>query len=311
MRAPFISFPVGKYSLIVGQSFGPVKADVVGPAPTSYSVNPALPDGFAIDTSTGEISGTGTTYSPPATYSVKAKYPGFPDAVASITFAVLEAPGFTLDPEKKVLSYFSLGEFSDNAEINGWFRNAIENPFTIVNGALVVKTIGGDPYFGKGLTLPYDFRIFEIRFKLTEGTDTAFLTDWAENAVGRGMSESTAVSFAAEPGNEYHTYQLDFSKALEGSFNAIRLDPGNGAGDVIHVDYWRIGSFSPSLSVVSQAGGKVRVMWQAAADGLTLQSAATVTGPWSADGSSVQTDGAQKFIEATAGPQAKFYRLAK
>lgn len=311
VRAPFINFPVAKYSLKVSQSFGPVKADIAGPIPTSYSVSPALPGGFTLDPGTGEISGTGTDYLPPTTYSVKAKYASFPEAVASITLSVLEAPGFTLDPPQKVLSYFSLGEFSDNTEVNGWFRNGIENPFAIVDGALVVKAIGGDPYFGKALAMPSDFRTFEIRFKLTEGTDTGFRTYWAENAVGRGYSESTAVSFPAEADGEYHTYQLDLSKALEGSLNSIRLDTGNGAGDVLHVDYWRIGSFSPSLSVLPQAGGKIRVIWQAAAAGFTLQSAVNITGPWSAEGANVTTAGAEKFIENAAGTQSKFYRLFK
>jgi hypothetical protein len=40
--------------------------------PNSYSVNPALPDGLSLNTTTGEISGTPTTSTPTATYEVTA-----------------------------------------------------------------------------------------------------------------------------------------------------------------------------------------------------------------------------------------------
>jgi hypothetical protein len=174
VRSPFITFPVAKYSLKLDQAFGPVKPDAVGPAPKSFSISPALPEGLVLDASSGEISGTPTAYSPAATYNLKASYTGFADAIAPISLSVLQNPVFTLDPDTKVLSYFSMGEFVDPAEINGWFRNGIANPFTIESEALVVKAIGGDPYFGKAVVMPFDYRIFEVRFKLTEGTDVSF-----------------------------------------------------------------------------------------------------------------------------------------
>ena len=62
----------------------------------------------------------------------------------------------------------------------------------MANGALVVNTTGGDPYFVKGLTLENDYKILEFRMKVLSGANSQFRTYWSEDAVGRGMSEATS-----------------------------------------------------------------------------------------------------------------------
>lgn len=293
----------------LGEGFGPAKYGAV--EPTSFTINPSLPEGLAFDSATGSITGAATAYSPLTTYTVTAKYAAFPDSTAPITMSVLEDPVVTVDPETRLLSYVSWGEFDDVADANGWFRNGIEAFTEVIDGALVVKNIGGDPFFGKNETLASDFRVLEIRAKIVEGTETGFRIYWSENAANRGYSEATAHSFDATGDGAYHVYRVDYSKATEGSFNGVRLDPGNGAGNVMHVDYWRFGTFNPSLNVVSTADGSVRVSWPSAATGWALQSTAALPGGWSNEGGTVTTEGDQKVVTVRPTGTSKFFRLTQ
>jgi hypothetical protein len=310
VRGPYVDFTPGKRTLMVnadlGVGFGP---DIHGAQPVKFTVSPPLPEGLVLDEPTGVIYGIPTLYTPVQTNVITATYTGYPASTAELVLSVLETPQVTLDPTQKILSWYSLGEFTDPAEINGWFRNSIEAPFTIEDEALIVKTTGGDPYFGKNPTLPYDFRILEIRCKVTEGTDAGFRYYWSENAVGRGMSEATAVSFSAVLDGEYHVYQVDCSKALEGPLNGIRLDTANGAGTTLAIDYWRIGSFQPTLLTAVQTDGSLRLSWPTAATGYALQSTAALPGGWANDGAVVTTENEESVVKIQPAAKTKFYRL--
>ncbi|MBE7503463.1 MAG: putative Ig domain-containing protein [Verrucomicrobiales bacterium] len=314
VRNPYIAFDpafasrILKVNLDLGGGFAP---DQFGVAPTTFSISPALPEGLIFDEPTGIIWGTPLSYSPPNTYTVTAQYTGYPNSTADVTLSVLEDPLVTIDPEQTLLSYLSWGEFDDPADLEGWFRNGIDVFTEIVDGALVVRNIGGDPFFGKNGTLATDFRILEIRAKIVEGVETGFRTYWSENAPNRGYSEATAYSFNAVADGEYHVYQVDYHRATQGSFNGLRLDPGNGAGNVMHVDYWRFGSFDPSLVVTRQTDGSLRLRWPSAATGYALQSSLTVTTGWASDGSPVTTEGDQRVVTVQPTGAAKFFRLAK
>lgn len=315
VRGPYIAFSTAdaKRTLKVNQDLGigltPLKFGAV--EPVSFSISPALPEGLVLDPVSGTISGAGTVYSPLTTNVVTATYSGFPDATASVILSVLEDPVATIDPETPVPSYVSWGEFDDLADANGWFRNSIA-PFTeIIDGALVVRNTGGDPFFGKNGTLAKDFRILELRAKIVEGSETNFRTYWSENAPNRGISEATAYTFSAIADGEYHVYQVDYRKATEGSFNALRLDPGDNAGNVMHLDYWRFGSFDPSLKAAVQASGALKLSWPVAATGYQLQSAPAPAGEWTADSATVTTEGNENVATVQVGAGAKYYRLIK
>lgn|GEM_PF-926743 len=293
----------------IGEGFGPAKYGAV--EPTSLSISPALPEGLIFDTTTGVITGAATAYGPLTTYTITAKYTGYPDSTAPIALSVLEDPIVTVDPENPLLSFVSWGEFDDPVDVDGWFRNGIGAFSEIVDGAMVVRNIGGDPFFGKNGSLAKDFRILEIRAKIVEGTESGFRIYWSENAANRGYSEATAHSFEALADGNYHVYRVDYGKATEGSFNGLRLDPGNGAGNVMHVDYWRFGSFDPALIIASTLDGSVRLSWPSATTGWSLQSTAAVPGGWSNENATVTTEGNTKIVTVRPNSAARFYRLAQ
>ncbi len=315
VRSPYITFGalVVKRTLKVNQDLGAgiVPYSYGATASTTYSIAPPLPAGLSLDTSTGTVSGAATEYSPLTTYTVTAKFVGFADSKVSFQMSVLEDPAFVVDPDELVVTYISWGEFDKLADANGWFRNGIAAFTEIVDGALVVKNIGPDPFFGRDGTLAVDYRILEIRAKIVEGTETGFRTYWSENGVGRGYSETTAFSFNAVADEEYHVYQVDYRKAIERSFNGLRLDPGNGAGNVMHVDYWRLGSFNPRLKFARQANGSFRLSWPAVATGWVLQSTVTLPGGWVPAGGTTATEDKESVAVVQLAGAAKYYRLIK
>lgn len=312
VRGPYIEYTPVKRTLMLnadlGGGFWP---NYYGPPPTGFTIAPPLPEGLIFDEPSGSIYGTPTAYSPATTNVVTASYTGYPDSTTEVVLSVLATPVFALDPEAKVLSYASLGEFTEPAEIDGWYQNGMQTPFTIEDGALMLTSTGGDPYLGKGLALPHDYRIVELRCKVIERTSSNLRYYWSENAVGRGMSEATSVLFAAAGDAEYHVYQLDFTQAMEGSFNNIRFDPGEGPGMVLAVDYWRIGTFQPTLTVTAQTGGLVRLSWPAAATDYVLQSTDTLTAAWANDSASVVVEGEANTVTLEPEAGAKFLRLIK
>ena len=68
-----------------------VPTNTGGPA-TSWAITPGLPAGLAFDTATGAISGTLTTLSPSATYSVTAANTGGASSPAILSIAVVDLP---------------------------------------------------------------------------------------------------------------------------------------------------------------------------------------------------------------------------
>jgi hypothetical protein len=312
-RSPFLAFPVNRYSFRPEQPITPIVPIARGPAPTSYQVTPALPEGLTFDPATGEVAGTPAAYSPAATYTVSAAYNGFPNAEADLVLSVLEDPVVTVDPTEPLLSYYSYGEYDDPADADTLgIRNSVA-PLTVSDGRLVVQTTGGDPYFGKAFAIDHDFRIMEWRMRVTAGSPVPLRLYWAEDAEGRqNLSELTAFSVVdINTDGADHVYRVDFTRALEGRFTIMRLDPGDGADHAMEIDYIRFGGFDAVLSASAQSDGTLRLAWPVAAEGYTLQSAASVTGPWTPDNAAAQTEGSQRYVVVQNSDAARFYRLAR
>ncbi|MHC1765762.1 MAG: putative Ig domain-containing protein [Verrucomicrobiia bacterium] len=312
VRNPYIEFTVATRALKKDVPIAPFAPDIYGPAPVSFRVQPALPEGLELDPTTGEIFGAPVNSGPLATYNVTADYQDGPDSVAQLHLAVLEDPVATIDPEEPVLEWFSIGEFDDPAEANVFGISAGLAPLVAQDGLLTVTTIGGDPFFVRG-GLPTDngYRILELRMRVVSG-GTGLRLYWSEDAPNRGMSEATAWSLPEiNTDGEFHVYQVSFANSTLGPFTAMRLDPPDGEGTILDIDYIRLGSLtvSPRLAAVLQADGKLRISWPA---GVTsaLQSTASLPTGWAADPAPVTTEGSAKFISVDPGTGNRFYRLA-
>lgn len=312
VRNPYIEMAISQYSLKVGQFWGPIAPSVRGPAPQSFQISPALPDGLTFEPTTGEMSGTPTAYMAAGDYTISAVYSAYPNATAMFRLSVLEDPVLTVDPTDSLLSYWSFGEYEDAADLTGLFRNSIA-PFIVDAGVLQVQTTGGDPYFGKSFTLDHDYRFWEFRMKVTAGNPVPFKFYWAENVAGRNnLSELTAYSISGIlTDGAYHVYRMDFTRATEGKFTVMRFDPGDGADAAMEFDYIRLGGFDPVLNIAQQPDGSLRIAWSSSASAYALQSATTPAGTWAKDPAVPVTSGNELVV--TVQPQAgpKFYRLFK
>jgi Big-like domain-containing protein/putative Ig domain-containing protein/galactose oxidase-like protein/Kelch motif protein len=89
-----LSYPTPP-TFVVSTAIAPVKPTVVGEV-TSYSVSPALPAGLILNTTTGVISGTPTTVTAKADYTVEATNAvGSTTATVSIVVTMTAAPSYT------------------------------------------------------------------------------------------------------------------------------------------------------------------------------------------------------------------------
>ena len=310
VRNPYIDFTVPSRAVKRDVDMTPFAPQLHGPAPTSFSISPVLPEGLLFDTTTGTGAGVPTVISPLTTYTVTATYASGPPSSATVELVVLVDPSPTTDPDKKLVEYFSVGEFDEESEAGNFARNSID-PFVVADGLATITTTGGDPYFSRGnLVMESDYRILEFRLRVVEGT-FGLRFYWAEDAVGRGMSEATAWTLPElVTDGQFHVYQVDFSNSLLGPLNAFRFDPGDGAGIIFELDYIRLGALTAQsrVAAIRQAGGKVRIQWSAALPG-TLQSTSQLPGGWVAEPTAVQTDGAVKYVEVQP-TASKFFRLS-
>ncbi len=232
--------------------------------------------------------------------------------MAQLHLAVLVDPIATIDPEKPVLEWFSIGEFDDPAEASAFGISAGLAPLVVQDGLLTATTIGGDPFFARsGVPTDNNYKILEFRMRVVSG-GTVLRLYWSEDAPNRGMSEATAWSLPeVNSDGEFHVYQINFANATLGPFNAMRFDPPDGEGTILDFEYIRLGSLtvSPKLAAVMQADGKLRVSWPAGVTSV-LQSTASLPAGWAADASPVTTEGNTKFISIDPGTGTRFYRLA-
>ncbi len=86
---------------------------------------------------------------------------------------------------------------------------------------------------------------FHIRLVADEGGTWQLF--WGEETAPGFTEQRSLRHRPVEDDSEFHTYQYDLGLALEKRLTNIRLDPGNGPGTTLEVDYVRIGRVVPDL----------------------------------------------------------------
>jgi len=168
--------------------------EVSGGLVVSYSVSPALPAGLSLNTLTGEISGTPTTITPPATYTVTAVNSG-----GTSTYDV----AITVNDVAPVTSYISSNVYTKGI--------VIPNLIPAVSGGLVVS-YSVSPALPDGLNL--NTLTGELSGTPTTITPLATYTVIATNSGGSSTYDVTiTVNDVAPAGLSYTTPNL-FMKGM-------------------------------------------------------------------------------------------------
>jgi hypothetical protein len=236
----FVRYGVNPASYNVNAPIAANNPVLVGPAPDSFAVSPALPDGLFLDPASGAITGTPNVVTPTASYTVTASYTGYPSASATVSIRIKAVPVFLGVDNTPLGMSTSLGEWE--AGLDGW-------GFTNGNGAanggiLTVTTTALDPQMTRG-ALGYDpanGTILELRFRQS---DTALIEIFWGDASGGGAAavRRTEIPSSVILGDgQFHTYQVSFADVFEGNLTLLRVDPGVVAGRTVDFDYIRIGT---------------------------------------------------------------------
>jgi len=121
---PTIQYTPSSYTATRGQPITPLRPTSTGGAPVLFSISPGLPPGLTFDPNTGQISGTPTTLSPTATYTVTATNSGG-SATSTITLTSVDpAPSIAYIPSAftftKAAAIASIVPISTGGPVTSW-----------------------------------------------------------------------------------------------------------------------------------------------------------------------------------------------
>jgi len=174
---PTISYTGSPFTYLSFAAITPLTPTVTG-TPTGYSVSPALPAGLSISPTTGVISGTPTTVTAAAAYTITATYGGGITANTSITITVNLGP--------PVISYTP----STNIYTTG-----------VAIGSLTpVNTGGAAASYSISPALPAGLSIDPV-LGVISGTPTAIslITTYTITATNSGGTGTTTVTLTVNP----------------------------------------------------------------------------------------------------------------
>lgn len=137
-----LAYPQAAINATVGQTIAADTPTVTGTV-TSYTVNPALPAGLAISSTTGTITGTPTAASAQAAYTVTAaNSAGSTTATVQITVtATVVAPAALIYPQTTINTYVGQAIASDTPTVTGTVTSYAVSP-ALPAGLMLSTTTG-------------------------------------------------------------------------------------------------------------------------------------------------------------------------
>lgn len=259
------SYTINSPGYDVATKITPNEPTTAGPAPTSYSIDPALPTGLVIDGTTGTITGTPTEVTPQAAYTVTTSYASYPDTTFTLNIQIKAVPIFLGSDNEPLGVFASLGEWETEGDLEGW--TVARASGTVTGGILAFAATGADPQLIKGGGIDTtQGQILEIRSRQNDTKGIQFF--WADVSGGYGGARAFTIgSENINPDGEFHTYQVDMTGVFVGDVRSIRFDPGNIGGRTVDIDYIRLGTAtSPADPLVTAFAydsifGEVSVTW--------------------------------------------------
>ena len=175
--APTISYTGSPFTYVSYTAISSLTPTVTG-SPGGYSVSPALPAGLSISATTGIISGTPTTVTATASYTITASYTGGVTAITAITITVnLGAPVISYSPSTNI---YTVG--------------------TAITSLTPTNTAGTAAGYSINTALPAGLT-FNTATGVISGTPTAVsaTTIYTITATNTGGSGSTTVTLTVNP----------------------------------------------------------------------------------------------------------------
>jgi hypothetical protein len=217
--APSISYTGSPFIYYTGTGITTLSSTEIGGNPTSYAVSPALPTGLSINPSTGDISGTPTTITGAATYTITATYAG--GVTASTTINI------TVNPPAPIISYAP--------STNVYILNTAITTLTPANSGGAAVSYSISTALPAGLS-------FNTATGVISGTPTVLssVTTYTITATNAGGTGNTTVTLTVNPLPPVISYTPSTNVYVL-TVGIAALTPANTGGAVVTY------SISPSL----------------------------------------------------------------
>ncbi len=191
---PIISYQPGQIAPKIGVAMNPLVPISTGGAVTSYSISPSLPSGLSIDSTTGVISGTPTTVTAYATYTITATGSGPATTTVSIV---------TDETNRGLAEWIT---YLDGTGVDSCTSVVLDNSGNIYasgsyisTGPVTLRDVSGNTQKTSSVTLPSTIGISSAAFLAKYNANGQ--TQWATYVDGSGTAGDIGQCTVVDPSN--------------------------------------------------------------------------------------------------------------